>query len=74
MPSLRTRHFYQNIVLATAEDAIADASVSLAAASTEIDAATDNLEALAVGDLDLTAIKVNGQRFVNNGGILELEP
>lgn len=80
MPSLRTRTHYDRIVLATAEDAIADASASLAAATVVIDgavagvgAATADLEALALGTYDLTALTINGQRFINNAGVLEAE-
>jgi hypothetical protein len=74
MPSLRTRTIYQSIVLTSAEDAIATASASLAAASAEIDAASNDLEALSLGNLDLLALTISGQKFINNGGVLEPEP
>jgi spermidine/putrescine-binding protein len=67
MPSLRTRINHDRRVLASAEDALADASEAVADA-------TESLEDLASGDLNLAAITIGGARFVNNGGLLELEP
>lgn len=66
MPSIKTRVAYQNIALAQAE-------VALTAAATAVASATDTLSDIEDGALDLSAITVGGQRFVNNAGNLELE-
>lgn len=73
MPSLRTRMQYDRLVLETAEQAIAGASEALADATETIDASSADLQALASGNFDVDAITINGQRFINNGGILEPE-
>lgn len=73
MPSLRTRVRFQNLVLETAEEAIAEATADLAVASEAVNEATSDLAALALGSLDLAAITIDGTRFVNNGGVLEPE-
>ncbi len=67
MPSLRTRMHYTTLALSGAQDALADAAVAVASA-------TDALVDIEAGTLDLDAVTVGGQRFVNNGGVLELEP
>jgi hypothetical protein len=67
MPSLATRISYQNLTLATAQEALAEAAAAVAEA-------TNDLEALAGGELELEAITVGGQRFVNSGGVLIAEP
>lgn len=64
MPSLATRIAYDRMTLKTAQ-------ADLAQAAQTVSAATDQLEALQSGDLELTAIKVGGQKFINNGGNLE---
>lgn len=67
MPSLRTRIAFDRIVLATAQDALADAAASVATA-------TQQLNDIQAGTLDLSAVKVGGQRFINSGGNLVAEP
>lgn len=67
MPSLRTKMIYNSIVLASASDALSDATVAVANA-------TSNLEALADGTLELDAVTIGGTRFINNAGSLEPEP
>lgn len=67
MPSLRTKMTYNSIVLASASDALSDATVAVANA-------TSNLEALADGTLELDAVTIGGTRFINNAGSLEPEP
>lgn len=67
MPSLRTRTRYQGIALAQADEAIAAATAGLTQATTTLDA-------IETGTLDLDAVTIGGQRFVNNGGNLEVEP
>lgn len=60
MPSLATRTRYQGIVLQQAEAALENTSALL------ID--------LQDGELDVEAITVGGQRFINDGGTLVVEP
>lgn len=67
MPSLRTRIRYQEVKLGLSQDALADAAAAVATA-------TDQLEDIAAGTLDLDAITVGGQRFINDAGTLVLEP
>lgn len=67
MPSLKTRIAYQGIALAQADAALAAASSAVAGATTQ-------LEDLQEGTLDLSAITVNGKRFIEDGGELILEP
>ena len=67
MPSLATRIAYQNLSLATAQEALSEAAAAVA------DAAED-LQALADGELELDAVTVGGTRFVNSGGALVPEP
>lgn len=67
MPSLRTRIMYNDVVLRTAETALASAAAAVADA-------TADLEAIADGTLDLDAITIGGTRFVNDGGTLVAEP
>lgn len=67
MPSLKTRLAYQGIALAQADEALADAA-------TAVSAATGQLEDLQDGTLDLSAITVNGKRFIEDGGALVVEP
>ncbi len=67
MPSLRTRTRYQGIALAQADAALAEATAELASA-------TSDLADIQSGTLDLDAVTIGGQRFVNNGGVLEVEP
>lgn len=67
MPSLSTRLQHDRHVLANAEVALATASEAVAEAA-------GSLADLADGTLALDAITVGGQRFINNGGLLELEP
>ena len=67
MPSFRTRMAYDRIVLATAQDALADAGAA-------VTAATEQLEQISDGTLDLDAVTIGGTRFINNGGVLEPEP
>lgn len=74
MPSLRTRNAYDRIILATAEDAIVEATEQLVETTEAVSVATSDLEALALGNLNLDAITIDGQRFVNNAGVLEPAP
>lgn len=67
MPSLRTRTAYQNIVLATAQDALVEAAAAVSDATTA-------LNDIQTGTLDLDAVKIGGQRFINDGGALVAEP
>lgn len=67
MPSIRTRTRYQGLVLETAK-----ASIAVAAAAVSV--ATATLTDLESGTLDVAAIKVGGQRFINDGGTLVAEP
>jgi hypothetical protein len=67
MPSLKTRIAYQGIVLETAQASLSDAASSVAAA-------TETLTDIQSGNLDLAAVRIGGQRFINNGGNLEVEP
>jgi S-adenosylmethionine:tRNA-ribosyltransferase-isomerase (queuine synthetase) len=67
MPSLRTRQRYQALVLDRAE-------ASIAAASAALETATDTLEDIEAGTLDLDAVTIGGQRFINDGGTLVVEP
>lgn len=67
MPSVKTRLTYQGLSLAQAQDALADASAAVAAA-------TDQLTDIADGTLNVDAITVGGVRFVNDGGSLVQEP
>jgi thiamine monophosphate kinase len=81
MPSLKTRLSYQSIVLDTAQVALSDAAAVAAAASVAVASATatlgtvqGNLTDIADGVFDLDALTVGGARFVNNAGVLEVEP
>lgn len=56
-----------NAAVVVVEAAAASANTAAAAAN----ASVDDIEA---GVLNVTGIKVGGQRFVNNAGVLELEP
>lgn len=67
MPSVSTRLAFQRMVIAGAEAAAAAAN----AAAANANAAIDDLEA---GNLDLDAVTVGGERFVNTGGSLNPEP
>ena len=67
MPSIKTRVAYQNIALAQAQDALVEAATAVADA-------TDALTDIQTGTLDLDAVTIGGQRFINNGGVLEVEP
>lgn len=67
MPSLRTRIRYQGLVLERSEAAIAEATVQL-------ETATETLGDLEAGTLDLDAVTIGGQRFINDGGTLVVEP
>jgi hypothetical protein len=67
MPSLATRMAYQGLALASAQDALADAAA-------EVAAATEALEQLEAGTLEVDAIVVGGVRFINDGGSLVAEP
>lgn len=67
MPSLRTRTRYQGLVLETAQDAIADAAAA-------VSSATDTLNDIEAGTLDLDAITVGGQQFINDSGVLVAAP
>lgn len=67
MPSLRTRIAYQNIVLDGAQAALVEAQAA-------VSAATETLTDLQSGTIDLDAITIGGQMFVNNAGVLEVAP
>lgn len=67
MPSLRTRVAIQNAVLATAQQELAEAAQA-------VSDATDLLEEIQDGVLDVEAITVGGTRFINDGGTLVAEP
>lgn len=67
MPSLATRIAYQSLTLSTAQEALSEAATAVAEAA-------DELEALADGTLELEAVNVGGQRFINSGGSLVPEP
>lgn len=67
MPSLATRIAYQNLTLATAQEALSEAATAVAEA-------TQDLQDLTDGELELDAVTVGGQRFVNSGGVLIAEP
>lgn len=67
MPSLRTRIAYQSIAIDNAQAALSNAAASVAAA-------TGTMNDIQSGDFNLPAITINGQRFINNGGNLEVEP
>lgn len=73
MPSIKTRLAYQSIALDQANEALSQAAVEIAEAASGVDAATTQLEDLQIGELDLAAIKVNGKRFIEDGGALVLE-
>ncbi len=74
MPSLRTRQAYQGIVLNTAQDALDDAAAAVSAATETLGDVENTITDLQAGAVDLEAVTIGGQRFVNNGGVLELEP
>jgi hypothetical protein len=63
MPSLRTRTRYQEYLLSGAQEALDEAAEA-------VSAATDVLEDLEAGTLDLEAVTVGGVRFVNDAGVL----
>lgn len=67
MPSQRTRAAYDRIVLATAGEAIAQASDALSSATADLTAVQGTLSDIADGTLDLDAITVGGTQFVNDG-------
>jgi len=67
MPSFRTRIAVQNIVLATAQQELVEAAAA-------VSDATDLLEDLQAGVLDVDAITVGGQQFINDGGTLVVAP
>lgn len=73
MPSIKTRVAYDRIILAAAEEALAEATAQLTETTEAVSDATGDLEALATGNLDLAAIQIGGVRFVNNAGVLEPE-
>ena len=63
--------------LALAGDAQATATGAQSTAAAAGEAAGDANEAIAqigAGDFPVEAITIGGQRFVNNGGVLEVEP
>lgn len=74
MPSLRTRQAYQSIVLATAQDALGDAAAAVVAATETLGTVQDTITDLQAGVVNLDAVTIGGDRFVNNGGVLEREP
>lgn len=63
MPSLRTRLMYQALTLNAAQSALQDASEAVAQA-------TEQLNDLSTGTLDLDAVTIGGVRFVNEDGTL----
>lgn len=67
MPSLSTRLAYQAMTLDQAEAATISAIAAAAAAN-------EAVEAIEGGTLDLDAVTVGGQRFINSGGNLIPEP
>ncbi len=74
MPSLRTRISYAGMAASNIEATVAVAQAALAEAAVAVAEATDTLEEIETGVLDLEAVTVGGQRFINNGGVLEPEP
>lgn len=67
MPSLATRMRYQGIVLERAEAALSEAAEA-------VGNATETLEAIEAGTLDMDAITVGGVRFIHSFGDLIPEP
>lgn len=74
MPSLATRLAVQRLTLANTEAAAAAAIAAAEAANIAAAAANDAIEDLEAGTLDLDAVSVGGQRFINDGGTLVVEP
>lgn len=64
MPSVKTRLAYQ-----AAKQNVVQAALDQAAST--VSDATNQLTSLSLGNLDLDAITIGGNRFVNNNGILE---
>jgi len=57
-----------------ANEAAEVAQTAAETATTAADAANAAIENLEAGTFDLEAVTVGGQRFINNGGVLEPEP
>lgn len=74
MPSSRTRQAYQAVVLNTAQAALADAAVAVATATDTLTTVQSTIGDIQAGTVDLDAVMVGGQKFVNIDGSLELAP
>lgn len=62
-----------NAAAAAADAAAATAQAEASSAAAAASQANSLIEDIEAGELDLSAVKVSGQRFINNGGVLEAE-
>lgn len=60
--------------LATAQEVIDEVQQATTAAQNAADSANEAIDQIANGTLELEAVKIGGQRFVNDGGVLTVEP